>query len=860
MGIQTDPKVAAAVILGVLAASVTYGAMQVREEPISTAAPTQAPRVPVPKESALPSLRVEVDLDDLELMQRAILKGNPALGRDKGGNKPWVKATYTDERGIKQKAKIGYRGLGQWHHHREKPSLRVKLRKKAFKGGHRDIELQRPEGALAMRNWLPDRLGRQMGLLSVQLDHVRLFINEEYRGVYVRNVRPDSSTLMAAGRIPGTLFKGDNWGASLWSGADAWKQRGESPEAIQLFNDMISALSQPISPGSINRFQSFLDMNAYTHWTALLIISGSVHADNHHNHLFHVAPERGKVEALPWDICGFGIQATPDLPIDVIRHPLAQQLSYDPRWVHRRNALLHELLQGELAAEKQIEIVREELARVLPDLRADPNIASLEKLSHATPERDGGYGLVPWTAADLPRKQQELEDWIQERAAFIVAYLDNARVAVEANSDRPEFSRVSVFGNVAVTVTSEANPKPEVLYPGLTTKMRRSNIKPFGDSPIAVFAPVPIALEYDVKGTPESLRFTNAITGDRVKPSDSAPKTLAKTRTIHPAAFDKVEEPTGTVVLGPGRVHVSETVRIGPQQRLVIRAGTQLLMDPGVSISSRGKVSAEGTANAPIEIVPADANKAWGTFGVIGPGTRGSSFRHLKVHGGGAGTDGQAYFKGMFNVYESENAVFENCDFGANAHGDDAVNIASSTFIVKDSRWHDALSDALDVDVARGVIQGSRFANSGNDGLDIMGSRIVVRDCQMVENGDKGMSVGERSSVVGERLEISRNHIGVEVKDDSRVFLFNASFNGNRTAWHGYRKKPFYASAGRGLLADSSIVNSKEADVLLEELARLELLNTKLSTDGDAERVKTVSAASTEWTEWANALTSEIGP
>ena len=109
-------------------------------------------------------------------------------------------------------------------------------------------------------------------------------------------------------------------------------------------------------------------------------------------------------------------------------------------------------------------------------------------------------------------------------------------------------------------------------------------------------------------------------------------------------------------------------------------------------------------------------------------------------------------------------------------------------------------------------------------------------------------------------MEISRNHIGVEVKDDSRVFLFNASFNGNRTAWHGYRKKPFYASAGRGLLADSSIVNSKEADVLLEELARLELLNTKLSADGDAERVKTVSAASTEWTQWANALTSEIGP
>jgi hypothetical protein len=860
MGAEIDRKVAAVVVLGVLAASAIYGAMQLRNEPLSTAPPTHEPHVPVPKESELPTLHLEVDVDDLELMRRAILDGNPALGRDKGGNKPWVKGTYTDERGIGQKAKIGYRGLGQWHHHPEKPSLRVKIRKKAFRGGYRDIELQRPEGALAMRNWLPDRIGRQLGLLSVQLDHVRLFINGEYHGVYVRNVRPDASTLMAAGRIPGTFFKGDNWSASLWNSADTWKQRGETPEAIQLFNDTLSALHEPVSPRSTNRFESFLDMDAYTRWAALLIVAGSVHADNHHNHLFHVAPERGKVEVLPWDICGFGIQATPDLPIEVIRHPLAQRLSHDPRWIHRRNRLLHELLNGELSAERQIEIMRDALARVLPDLRADPNIASLEKLSNPTPELDGGYGLVSWTAADLPRKQQELEDWIQERTAFILAYLHDARVALEVAADRPGFTRVSVFGNVAVTVATDEDARPRVLYPGLTTKLRRSEIKPFEDSAIVVFAPEPVALVYEVDGKPESLRFANAITGAPITPSGNVPETVETTRTIHPDAFDELEEPSGTIVLGPGTVRVSETVHVGSQQRLVIRAGTRLLMDPDVSIFSRGTVSVEGTRSAPVEILPAVADKPWGTFGVVGPGTHGSSFRNLEVHGGGAGTDGQVYFKGMFNVYESQNAVIESCVFGRNAHGDDSVNIASSTFIVKDSRWHGALSDALDVDVADGVIQGCRFAESGNDGLDIMGSRIVVHDCQMVDNGDKGMSVGERSSVVGERLEIDRNHIGVEVKDDSQVWLSNARFDGNRTAWHSYRKKPFYASAGRALLADSSIVNSEESDVRLQKRATLELLNTKLSADGNAGRVKTLSAASPEWTEWATALTTEIAP
>jgi hypothetical protein len=810
--------------------------------------------------SELPTIRIEIDEEDLELLRRAIVEGDPTLGRKPGGNKPFVDGTYVDDDGVRYASKIGYRGLGQWHHHQEKPSLRIKIRKGALKSGHRHIELQRPEGALAMRNWLPDRLGRDLGLLSTQLEHVRVSINGVFKGVYVRNIRPGSSVLMAADRIPGTFFKGDNFTGALWKDAQEWKQRGETPEAIELFNRALAAIRQPtysaalerfgsfldmpalvagegpISARGLDHFESFLDMDVYTRWAALMVISGSVHADLFHNHLLHVAPERGKVEVVPWDVAGYGAQATPDLPVEVIRHPFAAVLSHDPRWVHRRNILLHELLQGPLSAESQIELAREELARVLPDLRADPHLASLEKLGIRRPGLAGGYGLVRESSETLVETQRELERWIQARASYVVAHLADARVAVRPDERRPGSSRVWVFGNVAVAVRHGADSNPTILYPGLTEAQKLFEMRPYR-FPVMVYAPSPAPLVYDVEGRPESLSFTNAVTGEPVVPRNEVPDSGGGVRSIHPRAFEALGEPSGTVVLGPGTVSLTKSLHVGAGQELVIRPGSRLLMGAGVSIFSWGRVTVEGTAAAPVSIEAADSHRPWGTFGVIGPGTRGSHFSHMMIRGGGAGTDGRVHFKGMFNIYETEGAVIEDCEFGPNAHGDDAVNLASSRFIVRDSTWDGALSDGLDVDLSHGVIDGSRFANSGNDGLDVMGGAVLIRDSTLVGNGDKGMSIGEQAAVLGQRLRITRNHIGVEVKDDSRVLLSASELSENQTGWHGYRKKRFYRSAGRGLLVDSNVTKSAVADVVLDPLSELQ-----------RESIESIPAS---WSSWA---------
>jgi len=304
-------------------------------------------------------------------------------------------------------------------------------------------------------------------------------------------------------------------------------------------------------------------------------------------------------------------------------------------------------------------------------------------------------------------------------------------------------------------------------------------------------------------------------------------------------------------VIGPGDVRLSASLHVGAKQELVVKAGTRISMGPNVSILSRGRIVVEGTATNPVHIGPADPQAPWGTLGVVGAASEGSRFSHMHLRGGGDGTDGRVHFKGMLNIYGSDGVVIQDCAFGPNARGDDAVNIASSTFVVKDSSWNDALADALDIDMSDGVIERSRFMNSGNDGLDVMGGTVIIRESRMHGNGDKGISIGERASVLGEGLHIARNRVGVEVKDDSWVALSRSRLERNDIGWHAYRKKKFYQGGGRALLIDSDIsVLNKETDVFLEPFSNLLLVRTDLRLDTPVDGLDMAEAVPQPWKKW----------
>jgi hypothetical protein len=653
-------------------------------------------------------------------------------------------------------------------------------------------------------------------------------------------MRPGEPLAISHGRLPGTFFKGDSEEDVLWNSMEPWALHGEENAANEAnFQRFLDHLRQARSPESVAGLSRILDADAYAKWAALMVVTGSVHTDRIHNHVYFICANRGLVEAVPWDCQSFGMLTDPEMPPDFFLHPLMETVLCDPRWIHRRNQYAYGLLCTAAAPEQIGQTIDGAVDRMLPDLRADVNLASLQR----TPS---GWRLVPRSVLDIEDERQEIKAWARQRHGYLMEYLSAARVAVEPHPLRTDASRVHVFGTVGVHVQDRrvGASSPRLLMPGLSLEKQRYINQPYSRSTIVDYL-TPAVLTYDVEAPPGELLFTNAITGTSVRVESRVPPELLPTRSIHPADFP--EEPHDDVTLGPGTLKLEEDLMIGPAQRLIVRPGTTIEMHKGVGIYSRGVTLVEGTAELPVRIVAADG-EPWAAFSVYGESTAGSLFTHLQVSGGSLGTDTVAHFKGMFNVYNCPQVTLRQCEFGRNFNSDDAVNLAESRVEIADCRWRDANADGLDLDMCEGVIRGCRWENCGNDGLDLMGCRVRVEHCRFIGNGDKGISVGENTRLSAINCTITSCDIGIEVKDASAALVSETDFDDNRLAVHSYQKHWLYGNGGQTALASCRISGSREADLSIEKRSRLFLHNTQAARIAEgSQRVSIVDELGAEW-------------
>ncbi len=804
---------------------------------------------PVSIDSDLPTLQLFVPKNTLDEMQSALVSGDPKLGRQPGGNKPYFKATLIDDDRRQLECKVALRGWGFWHHRPEKPSFRVRLRKTDVRAGRRFYELQRPEDALALKNWIPIKLGEKLGLLSDFSEHVRLFVNKKYFGVYLRTMRQNERMAVANGRMPGTFFKGDLSG-NLWSTSDNWRVFGDmAEENIAHFDRFLATLREEPSANTLESLHVLLDAEVYAKWAALMIVTGSTHTDHSHNQSFFLTSNQGKLEAIPWDCNSYGMHFGPDVPPDTIQHPIMNMISRDPRWVHRRNQIVYELLSTVALPENIHRLIDETIDRLLPDLRSDVHLSSLQYT-------DLGNQLVPWSVLDIDRKRAEIKQWAQARYDFLMDYLSSSEISVKRSIETPGWSRITVAGHVAVRVSradaashdsNVPDDNPTILYPGLSESLQDFSTRPETGLKHTVQIASVAQLEYIIQGQPEDLHFFNAITGSEVFPSTTSIASVEPERTVHPDEF--ANKKTATVTLGPGEVTLAENLYTESSQTLIIQPGTQLYLGPGVGIYAQGRVIAEGSPQEIIRIGRA-SDMPWGAIGISGSQTRGSRFRHVHVSGGSIGSDGGIRFKGMFNVYDCPDVIIRDCFFGRNDIGDDSVNVAESRVAIVDTVFADARADGLDLDLCHAEVIRCRWQNAGNDCADVMGGRATFSDCTMEGAGDKGISVGEKSAVIVQDSRFKNCNIGIEVKDDSQVLVQDSLLEHNEVAVSAYQKKWFYGKGGSIALVESRIVDSLQNDFVIEKRSEAILLNTQATEIGEEEsRVRIVRELDSAWAD-----------
>lgn len=760
----------------------------------------------IPKDTRLPEVHLRVQANSIKEMVSKLPTSAKATYRR-------AQLRYPDGRW--RKIRFRFRGRNFWHLLPEKPSLRLKLSRNAPINLQRHINLINPEDRPMVSNILGERLARELGVLTHETRFVRLYINEEYRGVYHWTTREDENLLRLRRRMPGPIFVGDELEAR-WQ-ANQFEVAGET-DVLKKFNPMERMVEAIYKPLGVERYQALweiLSFDKYARWVAAMNLAGSPHTDFFHNHTYYFDPSIGLLEPAISDLNGHGMHQIPTMgwdpepqheyPINEMIQPLLDVALRDPRLYHLRNKILFDAINGIGSPQSQFRILDEYFSRIDASVRADRNKGALRSITvHA-------YRL-PYSNGQYDTSKRHLYNWIEKHNEFLKKELELSKVRVfidnasrngrllflveiqghtaavfdPAAFDSPVFADKSFTGQPA-----SAAKTPMLLYPGL--QKVKTGIPPDKRVPNHRLRPGSQKYLFAVQDSPATdtavlkKRFMSAFrhsltekllapeieTGRRIDPS----KIVYNDASIHAWRFPA--RPQKEITLGPGDVQIRENLVVEAGQTLTVAPGTTLRLGPDVSVLSRGTVRIEGKSKRPIVIKRLVLKKAWGALVIQGPASAGSSIRHARISGGSKAQAFNVRYSGMLSVHWSNDFVLEDTELSGNVLSDDTFHVVNSRFEVSRSRFADCFSDCIDLDYASGSIENLEIQRAGNDGIDFMTSEVKLSNIRILGAGDKGLSVGEASKVTADRIVVEKAEIGVASKDKSRILLSRSRLQEN---------------------------------------------------------------------------------
>lgn len=351
-----------------------------------------------------------------------------------------------------------FRGRSYWHFNPKKPSLRLRLPDDDPLPLWQSINLINPEDRTMLSNPLGEHLAQELGVVTPVTDFVRLFIDDEYFGVYQRTTKEDDLMLQRNGRIPGPFYVGDHL-QRRWQAAHFKMMGTDIGVGMKPIAKLVNAIYSPEGRERVNNIWSVLSKEKFVAWLVAMNLAGGVHTDFVHNNLFYYNSRLEKLEPVVSDINGHGLQTAPkegerlnvfrgarfDIPLNERMHPLLNVALRDPDFRYMRNKLLYAALKSFGSAENQKKLVMQWYDQMESDVRADYRKSAIE-LSFV------GWYRFAYTNKQYDKAIARLLTWIERREAFLMNELLDTAVSVAIESEDQSAHRVTigVDGNAGV--------------------------------------------------------------------------------------------------------------------------------------------------------------------------------------------------------------------------------------------------------------------------------------------------------------------------------------------------------------------------------------------------------------------------
>ena len=721
--------------------------------------------------------------------------------------------------------KLKYRGDSNLHWNYHQKSLRIKLKKGNSYGMNSAFNLINPPHDFSIIDCVAYDISKELGLLSPQYEPVRVFINNQFKGVYIFLTQVDESFLRANKRMPGSIYYGDmtpkdminpETPAQLFYESNYWVKKASRNQEEKSNREDIDYFIKSINNSDPQKFYNFaqtsLNIPKYNIFFALDTLFGAFHHDYAHNHKLYFDPYIGKFEPIQWDLRYWSAVPAKDISL----YPLLHRFKLNPQLEAQRDKVAYTILKKYPAQEiiKRLEYYRQ---RILPDLKSDIN-------------RDTGIRppLFPqgiaksFTIKEFNQNIEKYKQIIRDREKFLYQLYNNTTLSYtiqKINKDNYKLI-LKVEGNSPIVISTLESatlvPNKTRLKPSVPSLSRYILYPSRAFSPSnPLHAPAFLYGKEQLLSKPsyysftidnpsiDDLNITNYITGKTIIPhKGSMPN--------HYRLTPLIDNPKDKNITLQGDINVTHDLIFDSKTTVTIKPDTHFLLEAQKSIYFYGKVIAIGTKQHPITFDAKEPTKPWGVVAIQSQDASNSILRYVHIKNGSTATHNLINYTAPLSIHHLSNFTIERCEIGKNHIGDDALHIAYSKGTISNSIFRDARSDGLDIDISDIELKNSIFYNSGNDNLDIMTTKLKATNNIFIKSGDKGISVGEWSDAnLTDNLFID-NHIAIEIKDNSilnvdRAYIQNAHYK----AINLYHKNRRYTKGGT-LNANNLYIEGKD--------------------------------------------------
>src|SRR5262245_11315988 len=632
------------------------------------------------------------------------------------------------------KVRVRYRGDFMVHWAYDKKSIRVKTAKNELFEGMRAFNLIVPKFPEQVNNYLGYRLAQRMGLISPRCELVDVSINGRNVGLCEFTEQLDENTLRHWHKLPGDVCSGDLvsktavWGTTnrVFELPQAWEKIASDPDhhaaSRAPLQRLLALLNEEPGEATEAALSALLDMDAFGAFGAFEVLTQTHHYDEYHNWRLYWDPCAQRFQPVIWD----PIAWAPDMRSATGARPnLDMVVSRLQVWLHRN---------GDCLAARQRTLSGFFASGAVDQFTAEVDWA-LAAARHA----------VEFDPNTRPTDTARVFDGMQRFRSFFDDVIRDVRVAYVDGNGSVRYTLPDAQGVMAVEVDGRRPVDELVLHfrlpvtaaVGAEVRTRRGTERGSCDlrggvvvqgstvrvparlfaqlEPRYVYAPGQVLRQRSLECVPTcyELRLTGlapdnalldvgVVRAGRTERAELVP-TLTPSdlfwlhRPCPPAPVPRAETWSGELTVTGVRA---------VQADVVIEPGTLIRMAPGASVLFAGRVTALGTAEQPIRIVPArDGQDPWGTIALDGPRCSGSTFRHCRVRGGSGHRAPFAHYGAMFAIHGCRDVRIEDCRFADNAVVDDMVHCVYAQVQFDRCELLKAFADALDCNLGEVVVR-----------------------------------------------------------------------------------------------------------------------------------------------------------